>query len=259
MTGSRQRRAFARTYQRSWARLCAGTVDTVVADLGTAASGRLLDAGSGTGTLARAAAARGWAVTAVDPDEQMLSVGRQVCDGLQVDWVRSALPRSGLGDGAFDAVVANFVVNNLPDPRAATEELTRVVRPGGLVALTAWVSERTTHIALIEEAFRHAGLPAPRRKRPAEVDFERTVDGLASLAQRSGLHPLRSRELTWSWAISWDDLWPGIVAAMAQPYLDLDATARDDVREALRRRTSALETGAVVHVPTVAAYVLARR
>lgn len=259
MTAPSDRHAFARTYQQSWARLCAGTVDAVLADLGPAASGRLLDAGSGTGTLAQAAAARGWSVTAVDPDEQMLQVGREVCDGLPVRWVRSALPRSGLRDGAFDAVVANFVVNNLPDPLTATEELTRVVRPGGLVALTAWVSDRTTHIALIEEAFRRAGLPAPRRQRPPEVDFERTVGGLASLAQRSGLQPLRSRELTWSWGISWDDLWPGIVAAMGKLYLDLDATVRDDVREALRRRTSALEVGAVVQVPTVAAYVLARR
>lgn len=259
MTGPQQRHAFARTYQRSWGRLCAGTVDTVVADLGPAAPGRLLDAGSGTGTLARAAAVRGWSVTALDPDEQMLQVGLEACDGLPVRWVRSALPRCGLRDGAFDAVVANFVVNNLPDPLAAAQDLTRVVRPGGVVALTAWVSERTTHIALIEEAFRRAGLPAPRRRRPPEVDFERTVDGLVSLAQRSGLQPLRSRELTWRWAIPWDDLWPGIVAAMAQPYLDLDPAARDDVRDALRHRTAALEVGGAVHVPTVAAYVLARR
>ncbi|MBI4942830.1 MAG: class I SAM-dependent methyltransferase [Actinobacteria bacterium] len=232
---------------------------TVVADLGPATSGRLLDAGCGTGTVAREAAGRGWTVTAVDPDAQMLQVGRRMCDGLPIHWVRSALPRTALRDGAFDAVVANFVVNNLPDPLAATRELTRLVRPGGLVAVTAWVSDRTAHIALIEEAFRRAGLPAPRRRLPPEVDFERTVEGLASLAQRSELQPLRSRELTWDWTISWDDLWAGLLAALGAPYLALDANVRDDVREALRRRAGALEVGGTVHVPTVAAYVLARR
>ena len=104
------------------------------------------------------------------------------------------------------------------------------MRPGGLVALTAWVSDRTTHIAVLEEAFALAGLPAPRRRRPAEVDFERTVAGLTSLARRAGLTPLRSRELTWDWTVAWDDLWAGILAVLGGPYLALGPTTRDDVR-----------------------------
>ena len=259
MTDPQQRPGPAEAYQRSWAGLCAGTLDTLLADLGSPASGHLLDAGCGTGSVSREAARRGWTVTALDPDAQMLQVGRTACGGLPIRWVRSALPQSGLRDGCFDAVVANFVVNNVADPHAATHELARLVRPGGLVALTAWVSERTTHIELIEEAFRLAGLPAPRRQRPAEVDFDRTVGGLTSLARRSGLHPLQSRQLAWDWTISWDDLWLGLVAVMGQPYLDLDAPVRDRVREGLRRRTRSLEVGGRIHVPTVAAHVQAQR
>jgi hypothetical protein len=44
---------------------------------------------------------------------------------------------------------------------------------------------------------RIAGLQASRQRRPAEVDFERTVDGLAALAHQSGLVSVQSRELTW--------------------------------------------------------------
>ncbi len=190
-------------------------METVLADIGSATSGQLLDAGCGTGNVSREAARRGWSVVAVDADAQMLRVGRDECHGLPIGWVRSALPQSGLRNAGFDAVVANFVINNVADPRAAAQELARVVRPGGVVALTAWVSERTTHIALIEEAFRVAGLPEPKRQRPAEVDLERTVGGLTSLVRRSGLQPLQSRELTWGWTTSWDDVWSGLAAIAA--------------------------------------------
>jgi SAM-dependent methyltransferase len=234
-------------------------VDAIVADLGSPASGRLLDAGCGTGNVSRTAAKRGWTVTATDVDVQMLKVGQAECGGLPIRWVQSALPESGLQADTFDAVVANFVVNNVADPRAATRELARVVRPGGIVALTAWVSESTTHIGLIEEAFQAAGLPEPRQRRPAEVDFERTVGGLTALAHRSGLETVQSRELIWDWKISWDDLWAGLVALMGQPYLALDAPGQDHVREQLRRRTRVLEVNGQIHVPSVAAYVLARR
>lgn len=184
VTDHQQWPELAQAYQRSFARLCAGTVDSIVADLGSPASGQLLDAGCGTGNVSRATARRGWTVTALDIDAQMLEVGRAESGGLPIRWVQSALPQSGLRADAFDAVVANFVVNNVPDPRAAARELARVVRPGGVVAFTAWVSERATHIGLILEAFQAAGLPEPRLRRPAEVDFERTVGGLTFLASR---------------------------------------------------------------------------
>ena len=140
---------------------------------------------------------------------------------------------------------------------AATRELARVVRPGGVVALTAWVSESTTHIVLIREAFQVAGLPEPRRRRPAEVEFERTVGGLTALAHQSGLEPVKSRELTWDWTISWDDLWTGLVASMGQPYQALNVPAQERVREQLQQRTRALEANGQIHVPSVAAYILA--
>jgi hypothetical protein len=69
------------TYRRSFARLCAGTVGTIVGDLGSSASGQLLDAGCWTANVARVTAGLGWAVVAVDVDAQMLEVG--LVDSLQ--------------------------------------------------------------------------------------------------------------------------------------------------------------------------------
>ena len=248
----------AQAFQRSFAQLCVGTVQTIAADLGSTTSGRLLDAGCGTGSVSRTMAGRGWGVTACDADVQMLQLGRAESGELAIGWVQSALPQSGLRADAFDAVVANFVVNNVDDPGAAVRELARVVHPDGVVALTVWVSDRTTHTALIQAAFQAAGLaPAVRHCRP-ENEFERTVDGLGALARRSGLEPVRSRELTWDWRVSWDDLWAGLVALMDEPFRALGAPAQDRARDQLREHMPALEAGGQILVPSVAAYVLAR-
>ena len=99
-----------------------------MADLGSPASGQFLDAGCGTGNVSRAAPERGWAVTALDADPQMLEVGRAECAGLTIRWVRLSLPQAGLREGAFGAVVANFVINNVADPRSVLRELARAAR-----------------------------------------------------------------------------------------------------------------------------------
>ncbi|MEV4766482.1 methyltransferase domain-containing protein [Micromonospora chokoriensis] len=50
----------------------------------------------------------------------------------------AALPRLPFTSGSFDAAVANFVINHVGDPRAAVDELRRVVRPAGWIAVTIW-------------------------------------------------------------------------------------------------------------------------
>jgi SAM-dependent methyltransferase len=42
-------------------------------------------------------------------------------------------------DGEFDAALSSFGAQLAPDPGLAAGELVRVTRPGGFVALTAWV------------------------------------------------------------------------------------------------------------------------
>jgi SAM-dependent methyltransferase len=47
-------------------------------------------------------------------------------------------------DASFDRVIASEVMEHVPDDGAALEELTRVLRPGGTIAVTipAWLAER---------------------------------------------------------------------------------------------------------------------
>lgn len=82
------RAGVAAAYARSFATLCAGPTETLLDDLGPGSGGKLLDAGCGVGGFSRAAAGRGWAVTAVDSSAEMIAATRAAVRGLPVE-VRS--------------------------------------------------------------------------------------------------------------------------------------------------------------------------
>lgn len=112
-----------------------------------AGTARLLDVGSGTGTLARAAVAR-WPslhVTGIDPSSGMLAVARRTADenlapeaAARFETVvafADALPDSL---GPFDAAMSSFVLQLVPSRAAALREVRRVLRPGGTFAWVTW-------------------------------------------------------------------------------------------------------------------------
>ena len=99
---------------------------------------RFLDVGAGDGNLALAALRHGATVDACDLSPAMVERGRARC-GDAVHWRvgdASALPYA---DGEFDVVASSFGAALAPRARRAARELVRVTRPGGTVALTAWV------------------------------------------------------------------------------------------------------------------------
>jgi SAM-dependent methyltransferase len=94
-------------------------VAAVIAEAaGVEAGARVLDVGAGEGNVARACAARGADVTA--------------CDFAKAEQLPFA-------DGEFDAAISCFAAALLPRPSLVARELCRVVRPGGVVALSAWI------------------------------------------------------------------------------------------------------------------------
>jgi SAM-dependent methyltransferase len=106
-----------------------------LADIGP--GDRVLDAGAGDGNVARAALARDAVVDACDLATAMTERGRaRVPDARWRIGDVQALPYA---DGSFDAVLSSFGAIYGPRARRTARELARVARPGGVVALTAWV------------------------------------------------------------------------------------------------------------------------
>lgn len=111
-------------------------IDPVLLDyLGDVHGRRVLDAGCGTGYLARILAERGATVVGVDLSSGLLSKARreETKDPLGIAYHEADLSDlSFLEDRSFDAVVSNVVLQDVRRCAVAIMEISRVLRPGGL-------------------------------------------------------------------------------------------------------------------------------
>lgn len=110
--------------------------EVLVAAADTRSGQRVLDVACGTGVLACAAAERvapGGAVTGLDPNEDMLAVGRRKNPG--VEWRLGAAESLPFPDESFDAVLSQFGLMFFQERSAAFREMMRVLRPGGRLAV----------------------------------------------------------------------------------------------------------------------------
>ena len=108
--------------------------------LGDGHGRRALDVATGTGSVARALASRGWAVSASDVCAPLLDVASKTArdEGLVIDWREGSLEEVPFTDKTFAAATSSFGLIFAPDPGAALIELHRCLRPGGTLAFTAW-------------------------------------------------------------------------------------------------------------------------
>lgn len=104
---------------------------------------KLLDAGCGTGWFSRRAVELGASVTSLDVGENLLNEVRKKCDTTRVVGDVTALE---FKDNTFDVVVSSDVIEHTPDPAKAIKEMVRVLRKGGVLALT--VPNRRWHFAV---------------------------------------------------------------------------------------------------------------
>jgi ubiquinone/menaquinone biosynthesis C-methylase UbiE len=123
-----------------WDRFGAATVSR----LPLAAGASVLDLCCGAGASAiRAAHAVGpaGAVLGIDLAAPLLELARDRAAGeglANIEFRQGDAIATGLPDGAFDAVVCVFGVFFAPDLVAFTEEMWRLVRPAGVLAVTTW-------------------------------------------------------------------------------------------------------------------------
>ncbi len=145
----------AATYGRCWAPVLAPAALALLGEVSEAMvkpGARLLDAGTGTGTLAIAAASRfpGARVTALDLSAGMLGRAREAAADLKpeirrrLDFAEGAIETAAgraVPAAWFDAVVSSFVVQLAPDRHLALAGMLAALRPGGLAAIVSWAGE----------------------------------------------------------------------------------------------------------------------
>jgi ubiquinone/menaquinone biosynthesis C-methylase UbiE len=108
----------------------------------------VLDACGGAGHLSRRLAERARQFVVLDLTREILDTGRR---GAEEDRVRNVLFVEGdaaampFMDGSFDVAMSRFAFHHLSDPKAVAQEMRRVVRPGGRVAI----------IDMVDGGYRH--------------------------------------------------------------------------------------------------------
>lgn len=114
--------------------------------LGLRPGERLLDLGCGGGRHAFEAARRGAQVVALDAGASEIEQVRAVLgamaeageleSGGEATALRGDARRLPFADGSFDRVIAAEVLEHIPEDTEAMAELARVLRPGGILAVT---------------------------------------------------------------------------------------------------------------------------
>jgi ubiquinone/menaquinone biosynthesis C-methylase UbiE len=174
---------------------------------------RLLDVATGPGYAAARAADRGASVVGVDISDEMVALASRLHPELDLRVASAeALP---FPDDSFDAVVGNFAMLHLARPELAAAEFSRVLAPGGRLALTVWDHpERARLFGIFLDAVAEAGADTPEEI-PVGPPFFRFSDEqeFARLLDEQRLERIKVETINFSHPVSSPDkLWSGVLA-----------------------------------------------
>lgn len=195
----------ARGYARWWAPVIAPTAVRVleaVEPIVERGGRRLLDLGTGTGTLAITAIRR-WPqveVVGIDASGEMAAAARGEADRLLSPGDRgrfevrpSFADRLPFADGTFDAAVSSFVLQLVPSRAAVVREVRRVLAPGGRFAHVTWITGDRAFApdAVLDRVLDEAGI-GPREGEGRRGDFA-SPEAAASGLRRAGFRRVEAR------------------------------------------------------------------
>lgn len=194
----------------------------------------VLDVGSGTGALTFAATAvPATRVTGVDPAQQYIEYAQARADGASVRFEVADAQALPFSDATFDRALALLSLNFVPDPGRALDEMSRVTRPGGVVAAAVWDYGDSMEMlrAFWDEAVALDPTAPDERRMPLSRRGE-----LAALWRAHGLESVEERRLVIEMTFtSFDDYWRGFLGGQG-PAGHYTATLTESQRAALRSR-----------------------
>ena len=182
----------------------------------------------------------------IDPSEAQLTFARARAAARGAAFLQGdamALPFEG---GRFDAAVMALVIFFVPDPPKAVAEMTRVVRPGGLVSTYAWdVFGGGTPFELVRAEMRAMGVTP---QLPPSVDASR-IAALRDLWTGAGLEAVETREIVVQRIFSdFEDFWSTsmITGALRAAIATMAAGDAEQLKARVRARTSVDTSGRVI-------------
>lgn len=163
---------------------------------------RVLDVATGTGIVARLAAAQvggEGTVTGIDVNEGMLAAAAAAGPS-EVEWRQADLAELPVPDGSYDLVTCQQGLQFVTDRPAALHEMRRVLAPDGRVAIAVWrgIEVNPAFVAVVDVLDRYVGTDAGMVLRepfagPDRADLHRllTAAGFRAVRVRIGIVDVR--------------------------------------------------------------------
>ena len=220
-------------------------IDLVVA----AGARKLIDIGTGTGTLGIAAVKR-WPtveVLGIDVSSSMAAAAEAEADRYTTPTERArystrVAPADALPfpDGSFDAAISSFVFQLVPNRSRALREARRVLRSGGTLAYVTWLldSHQFAPDEDLDATLDELGVD-PRESDPRPGDVP-SLDAAVAQMRRAGFRDVRGDQQVLEYAFDIEG-YVNFVTEFDEEDLvaSFDSTERRQFDEGLRRRLAA--------------------
>ncbi len=223
----------AESYASLTGALTTRVVEPLLDAAGVGPGQHVLDVATGPGYVAAAALERGAEPLGLDIAEGMIAIARRENPG--IEFLLADAEEMPFGAGQFDRVLANFVLNHLPQPELAAAEFARVLRPGGRIAFSIWdEDERNRWYGLAREALAEVGearpgaLPAGA---PDPTRFAEEAEARALLAGAGLDRDFAMDRLEFEWPVpSGESLWANLLAGSVRTSARIQAQDPDAQR-----------------------------
>jgi len=197
--------------------------------------GPVLEVGCGTASLAGKIARRATSrpVVGVDLSLPYLTLAQR--NAPHAVYAASDAQKLAFQDRRFAAALAQLVLNFVPDPRAAVREMTRVTRPGGVVAASVWdFRGGLVYQRLFWDTAAGIDPAAGSARDRLFATPLGTADGLAALWSNAGLSEISTGSLTIRMDYeSFDDYWQPLLGGQG-PVGTYAANLPDERRSLIR-------------------------
>ena len=228
-------------YERFMGRWSRALAPLLVTFAGVRDGDAVLDVGSGTGALTNAVAkvAPSSRIIGIDPAEAYVAFAQTTHPGDRIRFEVGDAQQLRFADGSFDRTLSLLVLNFVPDPAKALEEMVRVTRRGGTISGAVWDYGQGMEMLRVfwDEAV--ALNPAADSRDERHMPLSRTGE-LDALWRARRLADVSERALSIRTRFSsFDDYWAPFLDKQgpAGAYVSsLPAGAREQLRLRLRKR-----------------------
>ena len=204
---------------------------------------RVLDVAAGNGNASLAAARRFAEVVSTDCVPDLLELGRRRAEAEQLPMRVQVADAVNLpfDDASFDVVVSTFGVMFTPDQQRAADEIVRVLRPGGRIALANWTPD-----GFIGQLFKTVArfVPPPAGlKPPSAWGTETRLVELFGPRAASIQAERRYFHFRYRSAEHWIELFRGYYGPVMKAFGTLDATAQAALHTELQSLIARFDRG----------------